>query len=211
MELRSIENDGYDFCLSLASKYLEQGKLVCFPTETFYALGGKYDNEDALLRIIRLKGRPSSKVFSLIIGNKSHLNFLVADTTPLEKSIIDNVWPSAVTLVIRASKGLLPHVVDKRGTVAVRMPAQSFALDLAKRLEFPITATSTNPSGMPPARSAEEVRKYFPEGIDLLIRGHECTAYLPSTIIEVKGERIRVIREGVVTLSEIMNLLEKND
>jgi L-threonylcarbamoyladenylate synthase len=207
MEIRSIDRHGYEECLEAAAKCLVKGNVVCFPTETFYALGARYDDEESLLRISLLKGRPATKTFSLVVGDIRALSFVVSDIDSLTQKIIRNLWPSALTVVFGAREGLSPHIRDERNTVAVRMPDKSFALDLAKRVRIPVTATSANHSGLPPARSGEEVIRYFPEGLDLLIDGDICKAELPSTIIEVRAGKVHVLREGVVPASSIYSLL----
>jgi L-threonylcarbamoyladenylate synthase len=194
-------------CLQRAVDFIRKGRVVSFPTETFYALGVRHDNEDSLRRVVEVKKRSGSKAFSLIIGDVSELSLLVRDIDPLTQKIIDKLWPSALTIIFRAKEGLSRYVTDERGTIAVRMPARSFALELARMVKLPLTATSANASGMPPARSSADVAAYFHEGIDLLIDGGESRAAYPSTIIEVVGGEITVLREGVIRRSEIYSVL----
>lgn len=207
MEIKRIGEHGYDACLTAAAAYLGSGKVVCFPTETFYALGACYDRKEALQRIARLKGRETSKAFSLIIGRREDLSLIVSEMDFLARRIIDNLWPAALTVVFKAREGLYHYIRDERNTVAVRMPAPSFALDLVRKLGIPVTATSANQSGMPPARNAEEVMNYFREGIDLLIDGGMRSVSLPSTIIEIRKGEVKILREGAVSKAEVFSLI----
>ncbi len=207
MEIKSINELGYETCLQRAVEFIREGRIVGFPTETFYALGVRYDNDASLKRVVDIKERPGSKSFSLIIGEISELSLLARDVDSLTQRIIDKLWPSALTVVFRAKEGLSGYITDERGTIAVRMPARSFALELARMIKIPITATSANVSGKSPARSGEDVAAFFPQGIDLLIDGGESRAAYPSTIIEVVGDRIRFLREGVIRRSEIYSVL----
>jgi len=208
VEVRSVEEEGLEVCLEAAGRCLTEGGVVCFPTETFYALGVLYDNEDGLRRVVDIKGRPPSKAFSLIIGDRACLEMLVEKLGTLERGIAESLWPSPLTVVFRAKNGLSSFITDEDGTVAVRIPAPSFALDLAVRVGMPITATSANPSGMSPARSAADVREYFIEGIDMLIDGGESSARYPSTIIRVDGDNVKVLREGAVSASELFRAVK---
>jgi len=198
VEICSIKTDGYDLCLGKAAEYLLAGKIVCFPTETFYAIGVQYDNEEGLKRIAGIKKRPGTKSFSLIIGDRRDLDLLADHVSGEEARIIDTYWPGPLTLVFKAKGNLLSYIKDEQNTVAVRMPGPSFALDLARRLSLPVTATSANVSGMPPAKSVPEVSEAFSEGIDLIIDGGESTAAKPSTIIKLRKGKITVLREGAV-------------
>ena len=209
MEIKRVKIDGYGQCLKIAAECIKQDGLISFPTETFYALGVRYNYENGLKRIIDLKNRSLSKAFSLIIGNRSDLSYLVSDMDPLAEKIVDALWPAPLTVIFKARPELPPYIKDARNTVAVRMPGRSFALDLAQLTGIPITATSANKTGMPDARSAEEVAKYFPDGVDLLIDGGISTVELPSTIIDIQEGKIIVIREGAVQSSDILSFEEQ--
>jgi L-threonylcarbamoyladenylate synthase len=87
--------------------------------------------------------------------------------------------------------------------IAVRMPGESFALRLAQHAGFPVTATSANLSGSPPADSAEMVRQYFGDGTDLVVDGGQTPGGLPSTILDASGGRVSIVREGVIRRDEI--------
>lgn len=204
MEICSVEEDEQEHCLEKAVRYLRDGKVVCFPTETFYAIGALYDNEDGLMKIAVLKNRPRSKAFSLIIGSRKGLALLAEHVTEAERKIMDQFWPGPLTLIFRAKAHLLSYIKDERGTVAVRMPGPSFALDLARRLSVPVTATSANVSGLTAARNARDVKDSFPKGIDLLIDGGECAAVKPSTIIEVIRGKVNVLRKGIVEPGDLL-------
>jgi L-threonylcarbamoyladenylate synthase len=194
---------GDKVALDAAVETLGGGGVVSFPTETFYGLGVRFDMESALERLFALKGRSAEKAVSLIIGELEVLLELAAPgaVTPLAERLMRRHWPGPLTLVFRAREGLPPYLT-LNGTVAVRVPGESFALRLARKVGFPITATSANPAGMPPPGDAETVREYFRERIDLLIDGGKTDGETPSTIADVTGDEIRIIREGAVALDE---------
>lgn len=204
LSVRSIETDGHDQCLLAAAECLKQGGVVCYPTETFYALGALYDNNKGLERIVRLKGRPGGKAFPLIIGNFQMMVVVAAEVDELARKLMAALWPAALTFVLRARGDLSPFVKDPRETVAVRLPGSRFARELSLEVGRPVTATSANRAGAPPARSVADVMQQFPEGIDLIVDGGESEARLPSTIVEVRGGRVVLIREGGVPFSHIL-------
>lgn len=208
MEIKNLIKDGYETCLNIADDYLRSDKIVCFPTETFYAMGIRYDCKEGLQRIAKLKERPGAKAFSLIIGRKEDLSEIVDEIEPLAEKIIEQLWPGALTLVFKAREGLPELITDVNNTVAVRVPDRSFALDIARCAGFPITATSANKSGMPPSRSVEDIKHYFSQGVDLVIDGGVSKAKNPSTIIKVDQDKIIVLREGGLSDADILSKIK---
>lgn len=198
MDICSIEKKGYDHCLDMAVKYLLEGMVISFPTETFYALGALYNDDAALKRIAEMKGRPGAKSFAVIIGSFNETQLLSSGMDAKTRMLTEQLWPGPLTVVLPALGNLSRLIRDERNTVAVRIPGPSFALDLARKLSIPITATSANLSGRAPARKSADIIRYFSDGIDLLIDGGECTADKPSTIIEVQKGIVNVLREGAI-------------
>jgi L-threonylcarbamoyladenylate synthase len=88
--------------------------------------------------------------------------------------------------------------------IAVRIPGESFALGLATRAGFPITATSANISGMRPAEDAATVMQYFGDSLDLLIDGGRTSGTAPSTIVNASGDGIMILREGAIRSSDLL-------
>jgi L-threonylcarbamoyladenylate synthase len=187
---------------------LREGGIISYPTETFYALGVKCDLPRSLKRLYELKERPREKAMPVIIGRRESLSRIVSPEwlehiPPLAQSLMDRFWPGPLTLLFPAQEGLPEDLTADTGMIAVRMPGESFALPLTQHAGCPITATSANLSGRPPADSAEMVVDYFGEGIDLVIDGGQAPGGLPSTIVDVSGEKVTIVREGAITRDEI--------
>jgi len=177
---------------------LKNGGIVVYPTETFYGLGAKFDMEDSLKKLYDIKQRHEEKAMPLIIGNKELLTVITASMNKTAVSLIDRFWPGPLTLIFLAKENLSEYITAGTHMIAVRIPGESFALQLAKTANFPITATSANPSGLPPAQDAESVIKYFGDKVDLIIDGGHTSGGLPSTIVDVTGNKIKILREGVI-------------
>ncbi len=187
-----------------ASKEIEAGGLVAFPTETFYGLGVIYSDTKALIRLFELKRRPKDKPMPLIIGDISALSVIAYPPEKIALSIIEKFWPGPLTVLLAAKPGLPELVTGGSGKVAVRVPGKSFALDLARSVGRPLTATSANISGMPPAESPGDVTGYFGDAVDLLIDGGRAQGGRPSTIIDMSQDGISLVRPGVVPYEEIL-------
>jgi len=192
-----------------AVKLLNNGGIIAFPTETFYGLGVKFDMDDSLIRLYELKKRPVKKPMPLIIGSRELLPSLVVSTNNSATALMDKFWPGPLTIILDAKKEVSRYLTVGTGMVAVRIPGESFALHLAKEVGFPITGTSANISGMPPAEDAEAVIKYFGDRIDLIIDGGKTPGGLASTIVDATERYIKILRKGAVSTSDIRNFMEK--
>jgi len=196
--LIKITEDNRKEILRKAIEILNDGGIVAYPTETFYGLGVKFDKEASLRKLYELKKRPKEKSMPLIIGNRASLAMIAVFVNEIAEPLMDKFWPGPLTLILKAKKGLSPYLTADTGRIAVRIPGESAALYLAREAGFPITATSANPSGMPPAEDADSVIRYFGEKIDMIIDGGRTAGGLPSTIADVTEKSIRIVREGAI-------------
>lgn len=198
MIVMKVSDHPLDHLLRHATEILLSGGIVAYPTETFYALGVSFDREASLKRLYCLKLRPREKALPLIIGHYDLLNSLASSVNKTALTLIENFWPGPLTIIFRAASDLSDYITAGTRTVAVRIPGESFALKLARAAHFPITATSANISGSPPARNAGMIVKYFDAFIDLIIDDGETPGGSPSTIVDVTSHQPILLREGAV-------------
>ena len=184
--------------LDLAADAINRGGIVAYQTETFYGLGVRFDLEESLRRLYEIKHRPQEKAMPLIIGSVDLLPVVTSSVNTTALSLIDRFWPGPLTLVFHAKEGLSDFITAGTGKVAVRVPGTSFALDLARLIDLPVTATSANPSGRNPAQNAATVIRYFGEEIGLVVDCGPAAGGLPSTIADVSGDEIRIVRKGAI-------------
>jgi L-threonylcarbamoyladenylate synthase len=174
---------------------LARGEVVAIPTETYYGLAAAL-RDDAIARVLALKGRDAARTLSVLI-TPAMLPSLVAEISPTAQALIAKHWPGPLTLALPARAGL-PEALVQEGCVAVRVSPDATARAIVERFGAPVTATSANPSGQPPCRTAAEVQAYFP---DLLIAGEGPTpGGAPSTLARVVGDRVTVLRPGPIVL-----------
>ena len=188
---------------------LKKGSIVAYPTETFYGLGVKFDMEDSLKRLCDIKNRARDKAMPLIFGDRRLLPYAIK--SPSQKAILlmEEFWPGPLTLILRAKKNISRYITAGTERVAVRIPGTSFALSLAQKANFFITATSANLSGMTPAQDADAVARYFGDRIDIVIDGGPTPGGLPSTIVDVTGKEVRILREGAISKESLSEFLKK--
>ena len=187
---------------------LENRGIIAYSTESFYALGVPATDEKAVKRLYELKKRPLEKPLPIIVGDMDALESITSGISPKAKELMKRFWPGPLTLIFQARENIPGLLTGGTGKVAVRIPGKSAALDLARVLKCPITATSANPSGKPPAEDPEAVIGYFGEEIDMVIDAGKSPGGRPSTIVDVTVTPPEILREGSVSLNLIENQLK---
>ena len=189
-----------------AARAVAASGVVAFRTDTFYGLGADPFDESAVASVNELKGREGKPIL-VLVAEASDAARLIARTSRAFDALAARHWPGALTLICEARAELPALLTAGTGTVGVRLPADEHARRIVRASGGALTATSANPAGLPPARSAVEAARYFPHGLALIIDGGPTHTELPSTVLDVTGERPRLVREGVVTLREIEETL----
>ena len=172
--------------------------MIAFRTDTFYGFGADPFNSAAVAKIRELKGREDNKPILLLLSDASVADRFIADRSEAFEAVAKRFWPGPLTIVGVAVANLPPEITAGTGTVGVRVPADDAVRELVRLCGGALTATSANPSGREPARSAKEVIDYFGARVDLVIDGGEVTATEPSTVLDVTTSPPRVVRQGVV-------------
>ncbi len=194
---------------SRAIESLKRGEVIVFPTETFYGLGADAFDETAVEQIVSLKGRNLENPIPIIVADEKMLKNIVAEIPPVAERLMARFWPGPLTLVLRAKKGLPAPLLNRDGGVGVRISSHPLATELVRELGRPLTATSANPSGKEPARTISEAITYF-SPLEIFLDGGRLEGKKGSTVIEVRKDRIQVIREGEISSEELEKALAKH-
>jgi L-threonylcarbamoyladenylate synthase len=173
---------------------LRAGGVIACPTETLYGLLADARNPAAVARVIAIKQRGDSPIGLLAPDLSSVLAQCVLGEKARE--LASRHWPGPLSLVVRVrdKHQLAPGIVH-RGTVSIRVPGPSAALELAQEFGNVLTATSCNPSGSPAAETPEQVRAYFAEQVTI-VPGY--ASGLASTIVDATGDDPKVLRQGAI-------------
>lgn len=196
--------------IAAALAALKRGEVIVFPTETLYGLGADALNQAAVDSVFRLKGRDPSTPIPVLVADRAMLGELVDAIPPLASQLMERFWPGPLTLVLPARANLPKPLLNATGGVGVRISSQPMATQLVQALGRPLTATSANPTGGEPARTLIEAKKYFSDSVQTFIDGGTLTSNTGSTVAEVQGERLRIIREGDITAAALEQFLGKN-
>ena len=182
--------------ITFAAEALRRGEVVAYPTETFYGLGVNALDELALARLRVLKGRDADKPISVLVKGPEMLSRVCVRISPLARELMRKYWPGPLTLALPARRGLPASLVSD-GCIAVRESPHPTAAALVATFGAPLTATSANLAGEPAATTAEAVEEMF-EGRCRVIHGGVTVGGAPSTLARVRGDRIEILRQGVV-------------
>ncbi|MBI2394260.1 MAG: threonylcarbamoyl-AMP synthase [Deltaproteobacteria bacterium] len=186
--------------LQRAVEHLQSGGVVAVATETYYTLCADARRPSAVEAVFALKEREETRAAAVLLPAIDLWAPFVREIPPLAMRLATRFWPGPLTIALPAADGT--HASLKwRGKVAVRVPGPSPALELARAFGGALTATSANPSGAPSSRSHEDVRGYFTGRPGLLILEGQAEGGMPSTVVEIEGATLRIVRPGAVPQS----------
>jgi L-threonylcarbamoyladenylate synthase len=189
---------------------LAAGEAIVYPTETFYALGVDALSPDALERLFAIKGREPGKPVALIAAD-SAMAFAVAREIPAQARVLaEAFWPGPLTLILPARDGIPAALIGADGGVGVRVSSHPIARALAAGLQRPLTATSANLAGEPPAVEPESARRAFGDKVKVFVEGGRLAGGAPSTMVSVNRTGIRVLRPGAVSERQLAAALRAN-
>jgi L-threonylcarbamoyladenylate synthase len=195
--------------LSGAVAALGRGEVIVFPTETLYGLGADALSFSAVEKVFQLKGRDPNQPFPVLVSDRSMLESLVAEIVPMAEKLMARFWPGPLTLVLPARPDIPRPLVNCTGGVGVRISSQPIAQEIVKMLGLPLTATSANPSGQPGAHTIAQAKDYFSGKVEIFIDGGKLSSKTGSTVIEICGGKIKIIRAGEIAKRELELALGK--
>ena len=187
-----------DHSLAGAADVLRNGGLVAFPTETVYGLGADACSAAAVASIFAAKGRPADNPLIVHVASLEAAEQVTAWIPPLARELAASWWPGPLTLVLEADPGLPRETTGGLATVAVRVPAHPVALALLRAAGRPIAAPSANRSGRPSPTTAQHVVDDLGDRVDLVVDGGECRVGVESTVVDARGDRPILLREGSI-------------
>jgi len=189
-----------------ALEVLKSGGIVAFPTDTVYGLGALAFNNTAIESIYTAKDRPIEKAIPVLIGDLGGLD-QVADGIPdMALRFANRFWPGPLTCVV-PKKPILPPAISATPTFAVRIPDHPDARALL-RTAGAMAVTSANISGGVSPSTAQEVYNQLKGRIPLILDGGKTPGGVPSTLVDCTGEKPIILREGPISLSELMAVLQ---
>lgn len=177
------------------------------PTETFYGLAADPFQENAVERIFSIKSRDHDKPLPLIAASIESVARLVEPPEVQIATLMEAFWPGSLTLLLRPIPPLPHQLMGQGSKIGVRVPPPCPARTLAERSGGWITATSANRAGDPNPRMISQVDPAVVAAVDLVVNLGPSPGGLPSTVVDCEGSRLRILREGAVPESELLQVL----
>ncbi len=203
IQLDEQDRHSTEECIALASQALAAGEVIAIPTDTVYGLAvainpkGIYGGE----KLFRIKGRSESANLPVLVSGLDQAESEVAVFSETGLRLANAFWPGALTLIAKRHPGLKAYLGENVETVGVRCPESELIRGICERIG-PIATTSANRHGSPPLDSGDAIAEEFLDEIDLLVNYGKLFG-IASTIVDVSGEEIRMIREGGIGVSQI--------
>lgn len=173
---------------------LKQGGVIAYPTEAVFGLGCDPRNEDAVNRILELKGRDADKGLILIAASFAQLEPYIVQLDQQTRNELLATWPGPVTWIVPANDSVSTKLRGKHTTLAVRVTDHPLVQQLCNSFGGALVSTSANHSGEAPARTADKVKQYFKNSLDCILEGETGGLNRPTEIRDALTKEI--VRQG---------------
>jgi L-threonylcarbamoyladenylate synthase len=193
--------------IAVTSEIVRNGGLVVYPTDTVYGLGCDPLNIQAVKRVLQVKGE-RKKPLPILASSIEKIE-KVAYLSENAKRVAARFWPGPLTIVLRRKPSLPDIVTGNQDSVGVRIPKHDVAIRLIKSSNGLLVGTSANKTGKKPSQTAEEATEQIGEEVDIILDGGPASFGISSTVVDFTSAELRVLREGPISLKELLAALHK--
>ncbi|HOA86982.1 MAG TPA: L-threonylcarbamoyladenylate synthase [Microbacteriaceae bacterium] len=197
-----------------ARQAIGRGALVVLPTDTVYGVAADAFSPKAVAGLLAAKGRTRQAPPPVLVSGVQTLHALVQEVPEPVERLVEQFWPGGLTIVLPAQPSLVWDLGDTHGTVAVRMPANRYALELLQETG-PLAVSSANLTGEPAALTAADAHGMLGERVAVYLDDGPSVTGLASTIIDATGlvgpeaarRPVRILREGAISAEQLRAVL----
>ncbi len=208
MKILALTHENAHEVLGEAESLIRAQEILILPTDTVYGIVGSAKSERAIKKTFSVKNRPEEKAFPVFVESIPAAR-RIAHISDVKARFLESVWPGPVTVVFE-KKEILPVILTgMKNTIGIRIPDHPFLARILSLLDFPLFQTSANISSLPPAKTKEDVLRYFSKSnqdIALFVDAGELSG-APSTVIDYTGEHPIILRSGLISKDELDRLL----
>ena len=190
-----------------AAACVRAGGVLVYPTETVYGIGGDPAREDVVRRIQALKGRDADKPMLLLTDTWDRALPWVAEVTPVHRRIMAHEPPLPVTLLFVPTPAAPAAFRGKSDKIGIRRTPDPFCRAVIAQADRLLLSTSANPAGAPPPRAFDDIAPELLAGADYAVDAGRPLAGVPSTVVDVVGGRLHVVRAGAVSEAQLAAVL----
>ena len=199
--------------ISRAVAWLRSGSPIGLPTETVYGLAADAGSAEAVAKIFSTKGRPADHPLIVHIASAAAAKTWAATWPDAAEKLAAAFWPGPMTLIVKRARHVLDAVTGGQDTVGLRVPSHPVAQAVLQEFageghaDAGLAAPSANQFGHVSPTTAAHVATEFPDRLLMILDGGACEVGVESTIIDVSGDSVRILRPGRVRASEIERVL----
>jgi len=183
---------------------LKKGEIICYPTDTLYGIGADIKNIESVEKVFHIKKRPMNIPLSVAVSSKKSLE-KIAFLNGTADTLIDRFLPGPLCIILKKREIVPDLVTSGLKKVAVRIPDNKTALSILS-LFGPVTCTSANIHKNPTPKVISDIRMQFKDDISIYIDEGKLSSK-PSTIVDLTGKELKIIREGIISKDEIFDVI----
>ncbi|WP_341808688.1 L-threonylcarbamoyladenylate synthase [Wolbachia endosymbiont (group E) of Neria commutata] len=189
---------------------IESNLLVCFPTETVYALACNALSSEAIKKVYEIKRRSQTKPLSIFVRD-THDLAKIAKVKEEYTDLINRFSPGPITYILPLKNNTILPSEFFKGSIGIRIPDHPIAISILNELNVPIVATSINVSGEKSVSKVEDIPESIKQHLSAVFEYDESVSGVESTIVDLTGDKIKVLREGTVSIQALNKALSSSD
>ena len=184
-----------------ASKILNQGGIIIFPTDTAFGVGCRMDKPEVVERLFKIRQRPENQAVPVLVNSIEMVQGYLKPIPHNVKKLMEKYWPGALTVILPCRIEKVPTLVRGGGqTLGVRMPKHDIPLSIIYSIGVPILGPSANFHGQPTPYRYEDLDPELVKLVDFVVPG-DCPISMASTVIDCSGKPWKIIRQGKVIIT----------
>jgi L-threonylcarbamoyladenylate synthase len=203
-----VDEAASEAILQIAVDWLRQGRVVAYPTDTFYGLAADPTSATALRTLFALKGRSLASALPFVAASQAQVEAWCGPIAGRSARLAARFWPGPLAIVLDAPRSVDPAALGDAGSVAIRVPDHAVARALAAAWGAPLPATSANRSGAPAVRTPDALGAIADDASVLVMDAGAAPGGAPSTIVDARGGEPRLVREGAIAWNRVLDFLE---
>ncbi len=192
--------------LDAAVDAVSRGAVIVLPTDTVYGVGADAFQPDAVAAVLAAKGRGRQMPPPVLIPSVRTVDGLAREVPDAARSLMEECWPGALTVIVKAQPSLAWDLGETHGTVALRVPDHPAALALLARTG-PLAVTSANRTGEPAATTAAGAEEQLGASVAVYLDAGDSPLGVASTIVDATGPRLRIVRQGGISHARIVEIV----
>lgn len=182
-------------------KILDNDGLIIFPTDTVYGIACNAFSDNAIKKLFQAKNRSFDNPIGILTDSISKIDLVVKNMNKIEQDLINKYLPGNLTIIFNKKDNVSNLLTANKNTIGVRIPNNEIALKILEVYPFPLATTSVNISHYKAGTELNDFLETFKDKVDIIVDGGKTTS-TPSTIVQVIDNKITILREGDLKITE---------